>query len=102
MAAERSKIFTELQERREQQLSGLEQAFKKSFREYWEDRKKKDGKGQYPDLETDRDVDNYLLARTILSDSVHRMDMVLRDVARVALKVLEELKREGQGEETEK
>jgi hypothetical protein len=77
------KIFTELQERREKQLSGLRMAFELSFREY----ASKSG-GKYPDLKTDKDVDSYIGARRELWNSIQRLDMVLKDVTRIALEVL--------------
>lgn len=86
MPEEGSKLFAELRERRERQLIGLKTAFERSFEEY------RVKSGEYPSFETDQDVDRYLAARRQLLESVQRLDMVLKDVARVAKEVLDELK----------
>jgi len=85
----RPTLFVELQTKIEDQRKGLEGAFRKSFEEY-----AKNNRGEYPDLQTSKDVDSYVGARRDLWNSIQHLDMVLRDVARTALKVLDDLERE--------
>lgn len=89
MAEEKSKLFLELQEKRERQLADLRMRLEQSFRQYIASPK---SEGQYPDLKDSKEVDVYIGSRRDLWDYVQKLDMVLRDVARIALEVLVELK----------
>ncbi len=83
---ERPTVSGELKAKRERQLAGLEAAFGMSFEEY-----AKNNNGEYPDLGSRADVESYVGARRILWTSIQSLDMVLKDVTRIALEVLKKL-----------
>jgi hypothetical protein len=77
----------EIMKRREEQIEGLKNLFMKVFDEYFAKHK------ELPELKTERDVDVFIGARPEIQRVIHKQDLVLNDVARVALEVLGEKKK---------
>lgn len=80
------KLQDEIRDKRDKQLGGLRMAFETSFGQYFKNH------GEYPNLNTDKDVNFYLEGHTELKTAVFKLDLVLPEVAKVALEVLAELK----------
>jgi hypothetical protein len=82
-----TEVSKDIMERRAEQLEGLRNLFVKVFDEYYAKH------GELPNLMSDKDVDNFVIGRPEIQRTIHKQDLVLREVARVALEVLGEKKK---------
>jgi len=90
-----AEVSKEIMRRREEQLEGLRNLFGKVLGEYYEKNK------ELPNLVSDKDVDVFIGARPEIQRTVHKLDLVLSDVTRIALEVLEEKKKVLESKERE-
>ncbi len=82
-----TEISKEIMKKREEQLEGLSNLFTKVFDEYYKKYK------EFPNLKNENDVNIFVAGRSEIWHTIQGQDLVLSEVARIALKVLEEKKR---------
>lgn len=90
-----SEVSKEIIKRREDQLRGLENLFTQVFTDYYE------SYGELPKLATQTDVDVFVQGRPEIWRTVQRQDLVLTDVTKVALEVLDKMRKSKEIEKTE-
>lgn len=82
-----TEILTEVMRKREEQLEGLKNLFIKVFDDYYQKYK------ELPNLASEKDVSIFVSSRPEVWRTIQKQDLVLNDVAKIVLEILEEEKK---------
>lgn len=80
-------ILKEAMQKREEQLKGVKNLFVKIFGDYYDKYK------ELPNLVSEKDISIFVSSRPEVWRTIQKQDLVLKDVAKIALEILEEKKR---------